>query len=245
MGTKPLKKSGYRQGLYAISATAQEAVGTLRFEKDGRKFRYAKAGASALSAGKMGQAAACVSTVVDQATVATHYVGDTTFTETITAGTAFAENYFKEGFLHINDGTGQGLQYKIEYSSPVTAAGTSITLILSDPIKVATVITTSLFTIVHNPWMATVESATEENVPIGVPTVAVTAAYYYWAQTCGLANVLCAGTPAVGTMLTMGSVAGSLAAINATLDIDQPICARTFGTVGVDTDYKPVMLLVD
>lgn len=243
--TSPIKKAGFKQPLYATSSTAKELLGTLRITHDGRFFRYAKAGASALAAGKMGQAVAIASGIMDQATTVVHSVGDYTFTETITAGVAYAEDYFRGGFLHINDGTGQGLQYQIDGSSAVTAAGTSITIALCDPIRVATVVTTSLFTLAPSPWQGVTETTTEEAMPAGVPSVAVTAAYYYWAQTHGPAICLTTGTPAVGTMLTHASVAGSLAAINATLDIDQPILARTWGTAGVDTDYKPVFLLVE
>ena len=48
----PMKRTGFQQGLLQESATAKEMVGTLRITRDGRKFRYAKAGGSALAAGK-------------------------------------------------------------------------------------------------------------------------------------------------------------------------------------------------
>jgi hypothetical protein len=90
--------------------------------------------------------------------------------------------------------------------------------------------------------MGVTESTTEENVPVGIAPVAVTANYYYWAQTKGVANALISGTPAVGSMLTLAATAGALAAINATLDIDQPIVAQTIGVAGADTEYYPVLL---
>lgn len=243
--TRPIKKAGFRQGVMEISAEKKEELGTLRITRDGRKFRYAKAGASALSAGKMGVAPAIDAEVMNEACAYAHAIGDYTFTETITAGVAFAENFFAGGFLQINDATGEGYQYMIESSTAVTATGTSITISLYDPIKVALVASTSEFTLAASTLQGVTESTTEENLPVGIAPVAVTAAYYYWIQTGGEALALVAGTPAVGSMLTLSSTAGALAAINATLDIDQPIVAISWGTVGVAGEYKPVKLMLD
>lgn len=231
--------------MYQISSTAKETVGTLRVLDDGRKFRYAKAGTSALAAGKLNVAAVVGATVMNEACASAHAIGENVFTETITAGTAYAEDYFAGGFLQINDATGEGHQYEIDSSTAVSAAGTSITLSLRSPIRVALVAATSEFTLVHNPQMAVVESTTEESLPTGIAPVVVTASYYFWNQVAGEACALVAGTPAVGSMLTISATAGALAAINATLDIDQPICAIAFGTVGVAGEYKPVKIMLD
>ena len=239
--TRPFKKAGFQQGVYQISSTAKETVGTLRILADGRKLRYAKAGASALAAGKMSVAAAVAAAVTNKACPATA-IGEKVLTLTIASAT-YAEDYFKGGAMHINDAAGEGYAYPIAGSSAVTA-GTSITVTLEEGIKVA-LTTSSEFTLVHSPWMATVESSTEENLPVGIPVVAVTAEYYYWAQTGGPAIALYAGNNAVGSMLTLSSTAGALAAINSTLDVDQPICAVAWGTVGVSTEYKPVFLKID
>lgn len=244
--TRPLKKAGFSQGIYAISATQKEELGTLRVLADGRMFRYAKAGASALAAGKMGIAPAIAADVTNEACASAHAIGDYVVEETITAAVAaYAENFFQGGFLQVNDATGEGHQYKIQSSTAVAISGTSIALTLEDPIRVALVAATSEFTLAQSPWQGVTESTTEESLPVGVAPVAVTAAYYYWAQTHGPALVLVAGTPAVGTMMTLSATAGALAAINATLDIDQPVCGIMHGTAGVATEYKPVFLMID
>jgi len=242
--SKPIKKAGFRQGIMEISSTKKEEIGTLRILQDGRKFRYAKAGASALSAGKMAVAATIASGHVNQTSVAAS-IGDKQLTLTVTAGTAIAENQLAGGYLHINDVTGEGYQYAIESNTALAADGTEISINLEEGIKVA-LTTSSEFTLVHSPWYGTVESDDEESLPVGIAPVAVTAAYYYWAQTGGPAISLVNGTPAVGTMLTLGATpAGALVAINTTLDIDQPICAIAWGTVGVSGEYKPVKLMLD
>jgi hypothetical protein len=242
MSIKPMKRAGWNQGVFAQSATQKEELGALRILRDGRKFRYAKAGASALAAGKLAVAAAVGATVMNEACVAAHLAGEMIFTETITAGTAYAENYFAGGYLQINDVTGEGHQYKITSSSAVTAAGTSITLTLDEPIRVALAIN-SEFTIVHSPWMATVESATL-GLPVGVTPIVVTAAYFYWAQTGGPAVALSGNADAVGKPLFQStSTAGALS--GADTASYYPQVAIAMGTVGVATEYKPVMLNLD
>jgi len=236
--SKPEKRSGFSQGIMQTSSTAKENVGTRRTLADGRVFYYAKAGASALSAGKMSQAAAVAAAVTNKTATAAS-IGDTMLTLTITSAT-YAEDYFKGGFLHINDATGEGYQYPIIASTAV-AASTSITLTLGEPIQVA-LTASSEFTLVHSPFMATVETTTVESVYVGIPPVAVAANYYYWSQVKGPAICWETGTPAVGTMLTGSTSAGAVAAINSTLDIDQPIIGVQLGTVGVATEYKPVLL---
>ena len=246
--SKPMKRAGWAQGIFTQSATAKEEVGALRILKDGRKFRYSKAGASALSHGKANCAAQIASGVMNEACASNHAVGDYIITETITAGTAYAENYFKGGFFQVNDATGEGYQYKIIASSAVTASGTSITLTLDDPLRVALVASTSEFTLVHNPWMAVVETTAEENVFTGVAPIDVTAGYYFWNQTGGLCLVLSEATSAygVGTVMTLSATSGALQGIATPLDID--LCYQVgvcYGTAGVDGEYKPVYLTWD
>lgn len=219
-----------------------EAIGSTRPTGDGRMFIYAKAGATALAAGKLAMSPAAVANHINLSCAATA-IGKEAVTVTLGA-TAATANQYAGGFLQVNDGTGQGIQYPI-IGHPAADASATLKVRIADPIKVALVASgTSQVSLIANPVIATVETDTEESHPVGVAPVAVTAAHYYWAQVRGLANVLVAGTPAVGTMLVPGSVAGAVAAMNATLDIDQPIVGRMAMTAGVDTEYKPVTLTI-
>ncbi|MBW2637237.1 MAG: hypothetical protein JRC86_06915 [Deltaproteobacteria bacterium] len=241
-GFTPMKGSGFSQGIFEVGSTQKEALGTMRVLEDGRCFCYAKAGAGALTAGNMGVSAAIAANVTDEAMGAAVAVGAQTLTFTAGAAVTYIADYFKDGYLQINDAAGQGIQYEIDGSSAVTA-GTAINITLKNRIQIA-LTTSSEATLVHSPWMAVIETTTEESNPVGTPAKAVPIANFYWAQTVGVANSLISGTPAVGTMLTLGAASGSLIAINTTLDIDQPIVARTWGTAGRDTEYCPVMLCI-
>lgn len=243
MGAQPQKRTGFQQGVFQTSKNKKERLGTLRVTRDGRKWRYAKAGSSALVAGKMGIAPVINSDHMNQTCPETAK-GARQLTLTVTAGTAIAEDALEGGYFHINDDAGKGHQYPIQGNTAISGSGTSISITLEEPIQVA-LTTSSEFTLVASPWLGVTESTTEESLPVGIAPVAVTGTYYYWALTGGPAIALVAGSPAVGTMLTLSGTAGALAAINATLDIDQPIIAISHGTAGVSGEYKPIFLKID
>lgn len=240
--TSPIKRTGFSQGIYVVSATAKERVGTLRILQDGRKFRYSKAGASALSAGLLGMAADIAANVKNINPSAAAAVGAKSVAVTAGGAVTYAANYFEGGYLHINDAAGEGHIYEIEASTAV-AAGTAINVQLKDPIQIA-LTTSSEVTLVHNPNMAVIESADEENLPVGVAMVAVTAAYFYWAQIAGPCSILCSGTIAVFDMVTPGATAGSaktIASWSTTTDPDMPIIGQAM-VAGVDTEQALIRL---
>lgn len=239
---RPLKRTGFAQPLFVQSSSKKETVGTMRITKDGRVFRYAKAGAAGLSAGYLAVAAALAADVMNEASTAIAAIGQKQIAETITSAT-YAEDYFAGGFFQINDGTGQGHQYLIDSSTAVTA-GTAITLSLSEGIRVATAATVATeFSIMHSAWMAVVESATIA-APVGITPHAVTALYYHWTQTRGQGLVLSGNNDAVGKPLyqsttTAGAVSGADGASY------YPMVATALGTVGVDTEFKPCLVCID
>ena len=242
----PMKRTGFQQGLLQTSLVAKEMLGTLRINRDGRKFRYAMASTSALAAGKANIVAAAAAAVFDEACAKAHAIGDMFIEETITAGVIHPENKFRGGFFAINDATGEGHQYLITSSSAVGVAGTSIFLGLSDPIRVALEVTTTQFTLVVSPQSGVAESATQASLMAGVAPLVIPANAYFWNQTGGPANVLCQGTPAVGEVATLGTAAGSMAGI--TTPLDEDIAQQYgvfFGQNGVDGEYTQVFLKID
>jgi len=241
--SSPLKKTGFAQGLYAISSTAKEVLGTVRFTQDGRKFVYCKAGASALAAGKLNVAEDLDATWVNETGVATAGVaiGDRTMTLTLTAaGAAITENQFAGGYLQINDSTGEGHQYLIQYSSAVALSGTSISIALAEPIRVA-LTSSSDFTLVSPAGWKVTESATASKLAVGVSPVVVTAAYFFWNQVAGDAPVLIHGTPAIAVSVDRSlEIAG---AVKAMATVTKQLVGYMRET-GVDGEYKPVRLML-
>ena len=102
---------------------------------------------------------------------------------------------------------------------------------------------TSEFTIVHSPYMAVVESATL-GFPVGISPLVVTAAYYYWVQTGGLALALSGNADAVGKPVYQGTTtAGSVNGADSASYYPQ--VGIVMGTAGVSSEYKPIWLTLD
>ena len=117
MSVGPMKRTGFQTSVHQVTTDMREMVGRLRILDDGRKFRYARAGAAALGAGKMGVAADIAADVLDKA-MPTTAIGAKSLVFTCGSAT-YVQDYFKGGFLQINDAAGEGYQYAIESSSAI------------------------------------------------------------------------------------------------------------------------------
>jgi len=210
---------------------------------DGREFRYASAGASALVLGTLQQAAAIQANYTDVTAVAVA-AGATTATLTVSTGTAVAANQFAGGFYTTYGTTanGGGQILKISANTAVSASGTSISLILED--APATAITTSAtVTIVPPSYAALIQVPTTVTGRVaGVAVNALAAGYYGWVQTKGIANALIAGTPAAQSGL-IAPVSGTAGALQVQSSTYQSIAINQ--KTGSDGRYGPVLLAVD
>ncbi len=175
--------------------------------RDGRKFRYAKAGSAALASGSLGLAPAGVANHLSLTATAAA-VGDRVLSVTVGA-TAVAENAYEDGFLQVAETDGSGRQYRI-LSNTACAAGGTVVVTLAEALRAA-LTTASKVSLVPSPWCGVTTSATEENLPAGVTPCDVPAGHYYFAQTGGVSCCRASGTPAVGSMLVPAATAGSSA----------------------------------
>ena len=172
----------------------KQVLGTRATLPDGRVFRYAKNGSSAITTGGFLVDAGTTNTIAAHdmdvpAVAATAGVLAISLTVPTTAVTL---NQYKDGYLIFNDGPAEGEVYRIK-SNPAGDAGAAIEFTLSDGDKLRTTITTSsLAGLVENPYaaikIADGDGAAETGV-LGVTTIAVTASYYCWIQTAGIGSV--------------------------------------------------------
>lgn len=219
---------------------------------DGREFRYISAGASNLIAGQLQQAAAPQSNYVDVTAIAVA-AGATTATLTVSTSTAVALNQFSGGYYQtygtVANGGGQNL--RISSNTAVTASGTSITFVLEDAPSIA-ITTSATVNIIPPAYAAVIQVPTTVTGKVAGVALTVnpnssttlnglTATYYGWVQTKGVANALIAGTPAIGTGLSApnGGTAGALQVTAATL-MDIATNLKT----GTDGRYGPVDLRI-
>lgn len=181
------------QGLFVDSSLQKHRLGEVVHSNDGRAFRYAKAGASALVAGNLQQAS--VEDTGDQdLTPAAAAIGDTSivFTSTVTVDA----NQYAEGFASITTSAGVGYVYSIAGHAAYSAAAPTINL--AEPINVA-LTTSSRVDLCKNPYDGVIIAPTAETaVQVGVAVIALTAAQYGWLQVLGPATVEAEGALTVG-----------------------------------------------
>src|SRR5688500_8906823 len=103
------------------TSTEQQCnLGQLGVTKDGRAYRYAKAG-EALSPGKLQVAAPIAANHENMAVAAAAAIGATKVTVTLGA-TAASLNQYAGGFRPINDATAEGSSYRARAHPPPAAS---------------------------------------------------------------------------------------------------------------------------
>ena len=221
-------------------STEGVSIGTYVQDDLGRGFRFCKAGAANLDPGKLTVAATVVANHENIAVAASAAIGVSQITVTLGA-TAATENQYADGFITINDATGEGISYRIS-GHAAAALSTALVVTLAEPIKVA-LTTSSEASLQASPWSAVVISATDQlDLPTGIPNVTITAGQFGWLQTKGFCAALADEILAVGTTLTIGT--GVAGAVEAADLIGEPIVGMAV-QAGVDTEYRAVMLSLD
>jgi len=171
----------------------------------------------------------------------------------ITCGgtTAITTDQFQDGYVFVNDVTGEGNTYKVKScSSAATGATCTLTLEPKDKVKVALAAGTSQVGIRENEyWNLTITTADTVGVGTlaGVAPVAVTAAYYCWVQTKGAAAVLTDGTVIVGEPITpSGALAGAVAPHSAatSMTVKEGSNIGWIMNVSASTEYSLVNLQI-
>lgn len=229
---------------YQITDDPMHQVGLLAMDKFGDLYRYAKAGASNISAGKLQSAPAPKTNHHNCAVAAAAAIGAKTVTATLGA-TAAVANEYANGYMVVSDATGEGTVYRIASNAAADSAGT-LSVVLARPL-VEALTTSSEVTFVHNAWNGVIEAAVEEKQFAGIPLVDITAAYYGWLKTRGVAPALAGAAIDLGASVTShASTAGAVAAVSDTAgtEVDQ-VRVGVAIVAGVDTEYRPILLQID
>lgn len=175
-----------KQGIYEESATQNYALGTKWVYGDGRTFRYALNGATALGKAKMTQTQVVETKLLEIAQTSHAQVVDVDdVTVLVTTASAVAADSLVGGTLWFNKVGNMGESYRIIASALRPGSDTLMDLKLETPIRAA-VVATSEASLCPNPWYKVVVfPTTTTGSATGVPLIAVTANYYFWAQTGG------------------------------------------------------------
>jgi len=203
---------GIGQPLYTSSSTQAHALGERAVTSDGRVFRYAKAGASALVAGNFIQAPAQVANHQNIA-VAAAAIGATQITVTLGATAATAGQYAGgQAVVTITPGLGQAINI---LGNPAADASATLVLTLAEPLRVALTSSTRI-DLVPNPYNGVIQVpvTTLTGPVVGVATYIIAASEFGWLQRAGACGALIAGTPAVGLAVGFPTSAAGAAVIN-------------------------------
>jgi len=202
-----------RQGIYEESKNKMTDLGRFIDFQDGRRFRYCKCNSSAgITQGHIAAAAALhgdADTVTQTGmtvTISGGHIGAKVIKVLLDA--SVAAHLFDGGLLTIEDSTGAGYCYRIKKNK---AGGASVAapceLTLYDPIVVALAAATVLSLTKNKYQDVVVAPVDEKSTLVGVPLIAITEEYYFWAQTRGLAAVMgdTAQNPAAGDLVSIGT----------------------------------------
>lgn len=181
------------QSIYEQSSTQKYELGTKLVFSDGRVFRYARNGGTALSKSLMTTSEALYGRAVEelQSTYGTSAeIGDVEIDIDVTTGGSWTDDEFAGGFMVVNKDTGIGDIYKILANAINSSDDTLMRVRLETPIRTALDATSEL-TLVKSPWREVdVMPVTAEGTPAGVPLIDVTANYFCWLQTGGYAPLI-------------------------------------------------------
>ena len=176
------------------TAAAEHALGTKMVLPDGRTFYYAKNSSAAITTGGMivDGIAAVAAHDMDVPPTAAQSVGDNTISLEVPT-TDLTENQYKDGYLIFNDADGEGEVYRIVSHPAHDASDDNTVIITIEDEGIQTAITTSTEAqLIYNPYTdvkITDGDGTMTTGPLGVTTIPVTASYYCWIQTSGIASV--------------------------------------------------------
>lgn len=224
--------------LFSQSTSATDIqLGAKFFDQANNAYVWAQAGATALVAGTLLQAAAELTNHQNCAPTATAAIGATSVTITLGA-TAATANYYAGGWMVTTETPGEGYKYLIS-SHPAADSGATLTLTLSDPLQVA-LTTSSHVDLIPNQYSGVViNPTTATSNPVGVATDIIAISGYGWIQTYGVVPVLADGTVTVGTgVVASNATAG---AVEALTGVQAPvgiaitgIATTEFGAIRID-----------
>lgn len=229
---------------YTESTTPKHELGTLGYSRDGRKFRYCKAGGVALVAGNVIQSPAEVTAQESIAVASNAAIGATKVT--VTTGATVTADAYAGGFMVVTNTPGNGTYYKIK-KHPATSGAASCVITLYQPLIVALTSAASKVDLVFDPYNGVIQNPATSNTGgvVGVALKALSASSYGWIQTGGICSLLAGDTCTVGGVMVakQGTAASAITGVHATTEA-YPILGRAM-TSGTSGENFAVYLTLD
>ena len=237
MGSGVATNQGFEE-----SVTQRHELGAIAVSADGRVFRYAKAGASALVRGNVLQARVAEIAHDNVACRATALGATALLITTESGDGALDANEYSGGYAVIDTDPPAGQICKIDNHLAIAASTDGTINVVAEDGLIAALTTASKITLIKNPYDGVIQQPanTPTGAAVGVCVHAITAAYFGWIQIRGVAPVLIGGTPAVGSQLVAwGDTAGEMVIDPA--DAADVVCGVNM-IVGRDGKILPVLI---
>lgn len=191
-------------------------LGTRLALEDGRVFYYARS-TGTIGAGELVESNATTAADALDATInSAAAVGSFSVSLGSLSSDAAVADFWKDGWLGINGGAGQGHVYKIEtHIAKTTELTLDITLKAGDPIQEALATASSIGGLWQNEYQL-VNQAVAAGITarttsaLGVAATEVADGEFFWVQTWGRAQCLVEGVVAIDEAVSVSTVAGAL-----------------------------------
>lgn len=204
------------------STTQKHPLGMIGVATDGSYHKYVKCGSgAALIAGNCIQGPAIVSTHLAMTPLAAP-LGATQVTFTLGATNPVTANQYAEGWLQLDTTPGNGRRYRISgHPAAAAAASLTVTLYPDDAISEVAITTATRVGLIPNPYNGVIQMpiTTATGSLVGIANSNLPANQFGWVQTRGLAAVLIAGTPALGTIVVSPSAAAGAVEVVTTTNL--------------------------
>ncbi len=233
-------------GHHEVSEDQEFVLGTLWKADDGSVYRYAQAGAGALAAGVLVQGTVQVANHTDETTGVASLAGQNQVKIETTLDTGMDVDDYAEGWLHVNDGGGEGHIYRIKSNTADGASGKEPLITLYENL-VVTIADDAEVTLVKNPYKGVVVAPHSGLTAAlaGATMRAVPAGNYCWLKAHGPAACLTQGTVIIGNEVMVAQTAQN-GAVQAKGDTDnQELVVGHVMAVGATTDYSMIMLTLE
>lgn len=236
----------YGQDKVTSTVRHERKLGTVGFTPDGREFRWGFSNGAIGAGNVVGGKLPNVNHDQDLVLSVAAAVGDMTLTVTV-GSEQIEENTFEDGSIMVNDGQGEGHQYKIK-SHPLILTGGNGVFTLWEPVReVIDAASTSQVGLHENTYQDfIVYPATETNTPLGVLPTEFADNTYGWIQVGGLACTRTKQTIVIGQMVQVSTNdAGAVETVNYAGALEYGIIGVWHGAIpSADGDFGMVMLMV-
>jgi hypothetical protein len=167
-------------------------LGSMMAFADGRRYKYGRAGATALLTARLCQQTLNDANFDELVVPTARAIGDREITLT-TGSTAATVDQFKDGYLNVEDDAGEGYLYTIK-SNGAAATTATLTIQLYEELQIAWTTATTCGIFVNPMALVIVHPSPATAMLVGVTPRAFPLSTYGWFQTWGPCSVLVEGT---------------------------------------------------